>query len=278
MARQLLSARQQDGAWRTTQEDGWALLALSDYRKLQEAQMPGFEVSTSLGGDTLLSSKFTQGSFREDRLNVAASTLARGGSTLSFDVSGGGKLYYAAELKYATAALPKRARDEGLFVSKYLLGVPTSEVADMISRGIPKRSATLVDAGDVVIVDLVFETAEPRERVVLDDPLPAGLEALDYDIDTTSQARREAERRSTETKTSWLGTTFRNANARREVRDDRVVHYMDKLEPGMYRVRYLARAASIGNFVTPPTRIEAMYSPEVYGTTAATQLVVKARQ
>jgi uncharacterized protein YfaS (alpha-2-macroglobulin family) len=45
----------------------------------------------------------------------------------------------------------------------------------------------------------------------------------------------------------------------------------------MYHVRYLARATAIGSFVVPPTRIEAMYVPEVYGRTAATTLAVKPR-
>ncbi len=79
-------------------------------------------------------------------------------------------------------------------------------------------------------------------------------------------------------KSSWLGTTFREAKSRREVRDDRVVTTFDKIEPGMYRVHYLARATSIGSFVMPPTRIEAMYAPEVYGRTAAGMLTVKPKQ
>jgi alpha-2-macroglobulin len=43
----------------------------------------------------------------------------------------------------------------------------------------------------------------------------------------------------------------------------------------MYRVSYLARASSVGTFVVP-TRIEAMYSPEVFGRTGASTLAVKA--
>jgi len=42
----------------------------------------------------------------------------------------------------------------------------------------------------------------------------------------------------------------------------------------MYRIRYMARATSVGTFVVPPTRIEAMYTPEVYGRTAASTLGV----
>ena len=276
LARQLLSLRQANGAWRTTQEDGWALLALSDYRKLQEAGMPAFDARTHLGSSEILSSVFPRGALREDKVVVSAEALAPLGSNLSFDVSGGGRLFYAAELKYATAALPTRARDEGLFVTKYVRGVLPAAVTAALGT-IPKKTSDAVNAGELVIVDLLFESAEPRERVVLDDPLPAGLEALDYDLDTTSKASRDASAKQPDPKATWLGTTFRTATLRREVRDDRVVTYFDRIEPGMYRVSYLARASSVGTFVVPPTRIEAMYSPEVFGRTAASTLSVRAK-
>lgn len=274
IARRLLSLRQPNGAWRTTQEDGWALLALADYRRLQEAAAPAVDVRTLLGGSEILASSFPRGNLREDKVTVSTATLLDKGGGLSFEVAGGGRLFYAAELKYATSALPTRARDDGLFVTKYVREVTPSAVTEAL-KSIPKRTADAVTAGDLVIVDLLFESAEPRDRVVLDDPLPAGLEALDYDLDTTSKAQRDAAAKAPDPKLSWLGTTFRTATSRREVRDDRVVTYFDKIEPGMYRVTYLARATSIGSFVVPPTRIEAMYSPEVHGRTAASTLVVR---
>jgi alpha-2-macroglobulin len=277
IAKKLLSLRTQTGAWRTTQEDGWSLMALADYRKLQESGVAAFNASVSLGGSEILSSKFPKGNLREDKVVVSADTLASKGPSLEFDVSGSGPLYYSAELKYATAILPTKARDEGLFVAKYMRGVPAANVSEAL-LSIPRKSTDTVNAGELVIVDLIFESAEPRERIVLDDPLPAGLEALDYELDTTSQANRDAESKPKDPKSSWLGTTFREAKSRREVRDDRVVTTFDKIEPGMYRVHYLARATSIGSFVMPPTRIEAMYSPEVYGRTAAGMLTVKPKQ
>jgi alpha-2-macroglobulin len=276
ITRRLLTLRQQEGSWRTTQEDAWALLALADYRRLQESQSGGgaFEVTTRLGGKDLLESKFPRGSFHEEKVFVSAETLASRGPTLSFETHGGGNLFYSAQLKYATTALPTKARDEGLFVTKYVRGVAPTAVTEALAS-IPKRSADAVNAGELVIVDLLFESAEPREHVVIDDPLPAGLEALDYDLDTTSKASRDAEAKADDPKATFLGTTFRTAKSRREVRDDRVVTVFDTIVPGMYRVRYLARATAIGSFVMPPTRIEAMYQPEVYGRTAASSLVVR---
>ncbi|HVJ92812.1 MAG TPA: alpha-2-macroglobulin family protein, partial [Labilithrix sp.] len=279
IARQLLALRQQHGAWRTTQEDAWALLALADYRRIQEAGAPGtsgdeLTARARLGGSEILSSTFSRGTLREDKVFVATDTLLGRGPTLSFEANGGPTLFYSAKLDYATSSLPTRPRDEGLFVTKYVRGVAPTAVTQALAS-IPRRTADAVTAGELVIVDLLFESAEPREHIVIDDPLPAGLEALDYDLDTTSQANRDAENAESDPKATFLGTTFRTAKSRREVRDDRVVTFFAKIEPGMYRVRYLARAASIGSFVVPPTRIEAMYEPEVYGRTAASTLVVR---
>lgn len=276
IAKRLLSLRQPNGGWRTTQEDGWTLMALADYRRLQESGVAAFEATTNLGGSEILSSKFPRNNLREDKVFVSAETLIAKGPSLEFDINGDGPLYYSAELKYATTMLPQKPRDEGLFVAKYVRSVPAANVTEAL-KTIPRRTADAVSAGELVLVDLVFESAEPRERIVLDDPLPAGLEALDYDLDTTSKANRDAEAAPKDHNTSWLGTTFRDAKPRREVRDDRVVNYFDSIEPGMYRVHYLARATSIGSFIVPPTRIEAMYEPEVYGRTAASTLVVRGK-
>ncbi len=193
-------------------------------------------------------------------------------------MSGDGRAFYAAELKYATTTLPAKARDEGLFVTKYVRGVAPTAVSSVVPI-IPKKTEGAVTGGDLVIVDLLFESAEPRDQVIIDDPLPAGLEALDYALDTTSKASREAEAKKADPNATFLGTTFRAPmNPRREIHDDRVLTTFEHIEPGMYRVQYLARATSIGTFIVPPTRIEAMYEPEIYGRTAATTLTVRPRQ
>lgn len=275
MARRLLAMRT-DGGWRNTQEDGWALLALADYRKVREEAAGAIQVETYLGGSQILKSTFGRGAWAEDKVAMTAEKLMSHGPSLAFAVSGDGRAFFSAELKYATTALPRVARDEGLFIQKYVRGMPAIDIAKALPA-LPRKTAEAVNAGDLVIVDLLFETAEPRDQIVLDDPLPAGLEALDYDIDTTSRASRDLESRREPEKTSWLGTTFRTATSRREVRDDRVLTFFQHVEPGMYRVHYLARASSVGAFVMPPTRIQAMYAPEVYGRTAAGSLAVRGK-
>jgi uncharacterized protein YfaS (alpha-2-macroglobulin family) len=138
---------------------------------------------------------------REDKVLVSAGTLITRGPTLAFEARGGGHAHDAAQLEYATANLPTKARDEGLFVTKYVRGVAPTAVAEVLPI-LPKQTADAVTAGELVIVDLLFESAEPRDHIVLDDPLPAGIEALDYDLDTTSKASRDAEAKKPDPKST----------------------------------------------------------------------------
>ena len=43
------------------------------------------------------------------------------------------------------------------------------------------------------MMDVLFETAEPREQIVLDDPLPAGLEPIDFALQTSSMHAQVSE-------------------------------------------------------------------------------------
>ena len=120
------------------------------------------------------------------------------------------------------------------------------------------------------------------EYVVLDDPLPAGLEAVDARLATTA---RWANISGSAVDDRPYGPSYEDDVAhgrallpsqyRRELRDDRVVFFIDHLAAGIYHYRYLARATTPGRFVVPPTRAEEMYNPEVFGRTAASQLEVE---
>ena len=73
-----------------------------------------------------------------------------------------------------------------------------------------------------------------------------------------------------------MGRAYFSSNYIREVRDDRVLFFVEHMAAGMYRYRYLARATSLGTFIVPPTRAEEMYSPEVFGRTPAATIQVTA--
>jgi hypothetical protein len=212
-----------------------------------------------------------------------------GGQAVAFEVKGGEAngppIFYSAELRYASSVLPTKPRDEGFFVQKMMRSLGPEEL-EAASEWLPKRSMDIARAGDLVLIDVLLESSEARKQVVLDDPLPSGLEAMDFSLETAARAHRVSdgpakdrpERPIRADELTGIGAAFRDATVHRELHDDRVLTFIEALEPGMYHFRYVARATAIGHYVLPPTRVECMYEPEVYGQTAATTFEVMAKK
>lgn len=276
LARGLLSRRER-GAWRSTQENTWALLALGEYRKVQESAPPNFEAQVFLGDDLIGNAGFRGRAAVDAPFSVSAARVARSPGPLSFSVIGDGKLFYAAELRYASSALPARPDDAGFSVQRLVRALKPKDLA-AAQASMPESTQSTATVNDLIMIDVLFETAEPREQIVLDDPLPAGLEPIDFALDTSSQQQQVNEQAVADAQRA-RGLTgygaFRTAyGVHREMHDDRVLTFVSHVDPGIYHFRYLARATTPGRYVVPPLRAEAMYAPEINGRTGATTFEV----
>jgi uncharacterized protein YfaS (alpha-2-macroglobulin family) len=276
-----LLRRREGGGWRSTQENVWALLALDDYRHAQESGTPDFDARVFLGGSQLGEAHFHGGS-STDQAFVAEmkKVFPESGRPLTFDVAGRGKLFYSVDLRTASPVLPTKPTDAGLYVQKLMRALDASELA-AAQKVLPQHGETRASPGNLVLVDLLLESAEPREQVVIDDPLPAGLEAIDFSLDTSALSQRVTDdgphAGDRHTALFQYGAAFRSPSSmHREEHDDKVLTFLSHIEPGIYHFRYLARATTPGDFVVPPTRAACMYSPEVWGTSAASRFVVGA--
>jgi uncharacterized protein YfaS (alpha-2-macroglobulin family) len=110
------------------------------------------------------------------------------------------------------------------------------------------------DVGVRVVVD------HPVDGVVIDDPLPAGLEAVDTTFRTSLQA-------IVPQSNSWAIDTS-------EIYRDRVVAYAQHLDPGIYDLHYLVRSVTPGTFAWPGARAYLKDAPEEFGRSAAATLTV----
>jgi uncharacterized protein YfaS (alpha-2-macroglobulin family) len=283
LARGLLGLRS-GGAWRSTQENLWALVALEEYRQAQESRTLTADVEAFLGTDLVSRSAFRSASDVDAPIDVPMDRLVKSGArALSFAVKGGGKVFYAAELDYAATELPTRPDDSGFFVQRLVRAVKPGGLAAALKE-LPKTSVSRAEAGDLVLVDLLVESAEPREQVVIEDPLPSGVEAIDFDLETSSKLEATSDFATERLRDQGpgapgtqlgYGAAFAVAeNVHREVHDDRVLTFARHIDPGMYHFRYLARATTPGHFVVPPAEMRCMYSPEVTGRTATSSFDV----
>jgi uncharacterized protein YfaS (alpha-2-macroglobulin family) len=144
---------------------------------------------------------------------------------------------------------PLPPRDEGLAVYKRI-------------ESLDGRLLTDVPAGTLAVVTL--EVTVPKESlfVVVDDPLPAGFEAVQSNFLTESEERQRAVvlLSASDGRRPWdVGWNHV------EIRDNRVLLFADSLRAGIHRYRYLVRALTFGTFGAPGPRIQQMYAPEVFG-------------
>jgi uncharacterized protein YfaS (alpha-2-macroglobulin family) len=285
IAKGLLGMRH-GGTWRTTQETAWSLIALDDYRRAQEVKAPDFDAKVFFGESEVFSGSFHERTVKAESASFAAQKLfsaGAGGQTLAFQVQGQGKLFYEARLRYSKKELPKEGLDRGFFVRKVLRRLAPEDLRASLGS-VPAKSADAVAGGDLVLVDLFVVTPDPRENVVIDDPLPAGLEAVQAGLATTARSLdvtdaggegdEDDERASgDDERAAGRATTF--AWYHREMKDDRVLTFVEHMPAGLYHYRYLARATTFGRFIVPPTRAECMYEPETFGRTGATTFAVE---
>jgi alpha-2-macroglobulin len=118
--------------------------------------------------------------------------------------------------------------------------------------------------GDYVRVTVRVAVPGTRRFVVVEDPIPAGLEPMNFEWLTESQRASQA-----------LGEA-QGPLDHGEQRDTHVMFSANQLEPGLYQYVYLARANTPGKFLVPPARAAEMYHPETFGRTARTEFEVVA--
>ncbi|NES07307.1 MAG: alpha-2-macroglobulin family protein, partial [Okeania sp. SIO2F4] len=256
----LLNLRR-DSTWRTTYDNAEALTALASYSNTQPAP-PDFVTTAKLSGKQLDAARFQGYENPNLSLNVAMDSLPKGESDLVLEKSGDGKLHYLVEYSYR---LPgnQPGRYNGLRVAREIRAVGTLHETSVLQRmDLSKAPSTLdVSAGQVFDIGIEIITDRPVDHVVISDPLPAGLEAVDTSFQTaTSAVKAKAD--------SWqIGY--------QQIYRDRVEAYADRLNPGVYTLHYLVRSVTPGTFIWPGAEARLQYAPEEFGRSATSTLVVK---
>jgi uncharacterized protein YfaS (alpha-2-macroglobulin family) len=173
----------------------------------------------------------------------------------------GPAVYYQLSVREVAGRAAYTPLDRGIAVERWYETVDT------------RRPVTSVAEGQVVRVRLRLTVDDHRSMVVLDDPLPAGLEAVDLSLRTVSPFAGdllEPEPQKEEGPGGWwyygswdsgMWSPFDHT----EIRDDRVVYFARRLWKGTYTATYLARATTAGRFVMGPAHAEEMYNPGVHG-------------
>ncbi|MEZ4382231.1 MAG: MG2 domain-containing protein [Nannocystaceae bacterium] len=261
LARGLLE-RRQGGAWRNTQENAYALLALADYVAIYEKETPDFVARAWVGQELVLDATFRgrDGATRSGGLGMGelllglAGAPARGGDLLPVILQrqGAGRLYYRIGAEWAPTGPDLPARARGLTIRR------TLRTADG-----PLRDGQALPPGESVALDIDLRVDNRAAYVAVDVPIPAGLEAIHRDLGRGQAAMTLSGRRG-----GWVSYE--------EQRRDRVVVFADDLQPGDHHHTVHLRATTPGSYTVPPAVAEAMYTPEIYGRSTAARIDVAA--
>jgi uncharacterized protein YfaS (alpha-2-macroglobulin family) len=261
-ARWLMSNRT-DGHWIGTQETAWTIMGLTDW----------MIASGELSADYTYGVAFNDQPVGEGQANQE--TLLQT-TKLSIDINqmlkdevnrlvisreaGPGNLYYTAFLNVDLPVDQIQALDGGILVKR-----------DYFLMDDASKPITQAEQGQLVLVRLTVVAPHSLHYVVVNDPLPAGLEAVDQSLETNPQGPAPNQ-------INWDDLIYKGWGwwlfDHIQYHDERVELSAVELPPGTYVYSYLARASSIGSFkVVPPTANE-FYFPDVYGRGAGSQFQV----
>jgi hypothetical protein len=171
---------------------------------------------------------------------------------------GPGNLYYTTHMDLSLPVDQVGALDQGIIVSRSYYKVEESET-DLSEA----ESIDQAEVGDLLLVRLTVVAPNALHYVMVEDPLPAGLEAVDQSLEVNPQNLQVPKQFKWDDIFSrgWGWWYFQHT----QLRDEKVVLSASYLPAGTYIYTYLARVSTVGTFnVIPPTAQE-FYFPEVYG-------------
>jgi uncharacterized protein YfaS (alpha-2-macroglobulin family) len=241
------------------------LIALTDWMKATGELAGNYDYAVFLNDHDKAHGLVDKSNLRESiKLSVSVAELLKESNRLTISRGDGqGRLYYTAHLRVFLPVQDIQQVSRGVTVSRrYSLASCTD--------GVKCPDVKEVKLGDVIRVDLTLIAPNDLYYVVVEDPLPAGGEAIDRGLATTSlldqgpELVREAEPGIAPGRHSpywWWWHWY----SRSELRDEKVVLFADYLAKGTYEYSYTFRTTLPGDYQVIPTLAREFYFPEVFG-------------
>lgn len=276
LVRAITQSRGQRDHWENTQENIFCMNALVHYTQRYESESPDMRVNVRLEGQEIGKVSFAS---VKDEAQEAVKLISEGDagkkSVLQIAREGAGRLYYAIRLRYALSSASHQPMNAGMDMHREY----------SVKRGgkwVLLKDQESIRRGELVKVDLFLNVPAARNFVVVNDPLPGGLETVNRDLATASGVDAEQAVFDKAGGSIW----FRFGDWReygfsrwsfyhKELRHDSARFYADWIDTGNYHLSYMAQAIADGVFNAPAAKAEEMYDPDVYGRSASRELTVR---
>jgi len=228
--------RQQRGHWNTTVANAWGVLAVEKFSKAFE-QTPVAGTSRGTLGKQQQAVEWK--AVQDQDQPVWEFGWPQGAGKLNLTHEGTGRPWAMVQSR---AAIPLK---QPLF---------TGYRIERSVSAVQQREKGRWSRGDVMRVRLDVEAQSDMSWVVVHDPVPAGSTVLGTGLGRDSQILTQGERRQ-----GWVWPAFE------ERKFDSFRAYYALVPKGRWTVEYSLRLNNPGEFLLPPTRVEALYAPEMFG-------------
>ncbi len=265
--RWLMSARQQTH-WDTTQTTAYGILALTGYMESTGELSGSYTYGIQFNGKVLGDGSVTSQNVMDTRkVTVAIKDLVQNAANdlVITRGTGQGRLYYSAYLNYYLPAEKMAALNRGILVGRQYFAVDGQTLKPT------DRQIESAQIGDYVQVRLTLIAPTDLQYLVLEDALPAGFEAVNNSLKTSTVAAASPILKSgvpvapSAPSIGRYGQPYWFYWAHTEIRDERVAVFATTLGRGSYEYSYIIRASLAGQFRAMPARAWEMYFPEVFG-------------
>jgi hypothetical protein len=270
-------ARQQHGAWLTTTANLWGGLALEKFsNKFEAVPVAGTtKAAMSTGNASVDWSKVERikttdasgaphqttwfgapaapGNLRNNTMFLPWSKTAAKDS-LSVTHQGAGKPWLT--LQSVAAIVLKEPFNAGYQIKKTVTPV------EQANKSLPAGSYT---RGDVLRITLEVNASADMTWAVITDPVPGGATILGSGLGRDSEIATQGEKRDGD---AWPAFEERSFESYRS--------YYEYLPKGVVKMEYTIRLNNVGEFSLPPSRVEAMYAPELFGEAPNARVKVEA--
>jgi uncharacterized protein YfaS (alpha-2-macroglobulin family) len=288
-------AHEREGVrWSSTRETAMAVLALARYARANRELTPDYTLTVTCGSmKRQLRVTPANALLFDGRLRLSGATLSAG-APLTITKSGTGTLYYTvASRSFSQEERLKPVAGDLAVARRYFRLIPTASAPDSnipppavapdrpnpfltgaydLARDVegtepgsaarsdyrrePLAEDDAIASGDLIEVALQLESKQDFEYLIFEDIKPAGCEPVDL-----------------QSGEAWEPGVYSN----RELRDQKVVFFIDQLAAGRRLLTYRLYAESPGRFHVLPTNAYAMYAPAVRALSAEDSLQVTDR-
>jgi len=269
--RWLLRSRSKDGSWGSTSNTISVIDAMTDYLIWQRETESEFTLKILLNDEEKHSFDYNaQTILDQNSLVLPVSDIGLGSfSSLSFKKENHNKLnnnfYYDISLKYFLPIDTIPPRDEGFSITREFYHLEDKEGENPVIEASP---------GDVLRGQIKIFVPEGRNFVAVEDFIPAGVELINLNLATENKSLLAEEQKDYK----WWRSYYDNKKLRpdmKELRDDRLFLFKERLSAGEYEYDYFVRVLVPGKFHHLPAVVSEMYFPENFARTSGRYFEVK---